>query len=97
MANAGPIGSYNYAYMAAAATLVVRTGPGILHAITINDPTTNSVVTVYDNGAASGQKIATIDASQALGSLVYDINFLTGLTIVMSAANSDITIAWSPL
>ena len=49
MANAGPMGSYNYTHLTAAEAAQVRSGPGILRSITVNDATTSAVVTVYDN------------------------------------------------
>lgn len=96
MANAGAMGSYNYVHLTAIAATQVRTGPGILRSITINDATTSAVVTVYDNTTAA-TPIAIIDAGTFMGTLQYDANFLTGLRIVISGATPDITVCWSPL
>lgn len=83
--------------IAGAATTVVKSGSGILHAITINKPIALGVITIYDNTAASGTKIATITNPAALLQqqipLVYDVNFQNGLTIVTSAGD-DITVTY---
>lgn len=77
-----------------ATTTVVKSGTGVLHSITVNT-TTAFAITVYDNTAASGTKIATIAASPAIGStFLYDVSFNTGLTIVTAGA-SDITVSYS--
>jgi hypothetical protein len=76
-----------------ATTTVVKSGKGYLNLITINT-TTAFAITIYDNTAASGTKIATIAASPAIGStFVYQGKFNTGLTIVTAGA-SDITVSY---
>jgi hypothetical protein len=84
----------NFRNIAAAATTVVKTGAGTLERIVINT-TAASTITVYDNTAGSGTKIATIAASPVIGSnFVYGALFSTGLTIVTAGA-SDITVVYS--
>jgi hypothetical protein len=85
--------------IAGAATTVVNTGAGTLYGIVVNKAVLSGVVTVYDNTAASGTKIATITNPATL--LHSQINldyrelvFRTGLTIVTSAAD-DITVVFS--
>ena len=82
---------------AAPTTTVVATGNGVLHTITFNKPVATNVVTVYNNIAASGTKVATItiSASPIPVTLTYDCAFAIGLTIVSATAASDITVAWS--
>lgn len=90
---------YNFTNIAAAASTLVRTGPGVLHAIAFNKPTATSIITVYDGLTTGGTKIATITvpaSPQASGTL-YDVAFNTGLLIVMATADSDITVSWAPL
>ncbi len=91
--------AFNYTNLAANATTVIRTGPGILHNININTKGASAnVITVYDNTAASGTKIATIDSTVAYGPLNFDVTFLTGLTIVIGTGTAaDITVSWAPL
>lgn len=87
---------YRYAHMAAAATLVVKSGPGVLHTLTLNTPTEATVITVYDNTAGSGTVIAvvTVAAGMSPGTLFLDAAFTIGCTVVMASANSDITLTY---
>lgn len=93
------IPAYNYTNLLANATTVIRTGPGVLHNININTKGLSSnVVTIYDNTAASGTKIATIDSTVDYGPLNFDVTFATGLTIVIGTGTAaDITVSWAPL
>lgn len=88
----------NYTNVASATTTAVKSGAGTLHSITVNKAVASGVITVYDNTAGSGTKIATItNPATLLHSqmfLPYGVRFATGLTIVTSAAD-DITVAWS--
>jgi hypothetical protein len=84
---------YNYQNIASATTTVVKSGAGVLKSIVINT-TAAAAITIYDNTAGSGTKIATIAASPAIGSVFeYCVAFNTGLTIVTAGA-SDITVAF---
>lgn len=73
-------------------TTVVKSGAGVLAKLTINT-TAAGAITIYDNTAASGTKIATLPASAVVGTYDYDVAFATGLTIV-TAASSDITVSY---
>jgi hypothetical protein len=84
--------NFTYKNIAAAATTVVKSGAGELKLIVVNT-TAAGAITVYDNTAASGTKIATLKASVVEGTYEYDVSFSTGLTIVTAAA-SDITVAY---
>lgn len=76
-----------------ATTTVVKTGPGIFVAVIANAVTTGTI-TIYDNTAASGTKIATIAAGVDPGSAFpYLCQFTNGLTVVTSAAD-NITVTW---
>lgn len=98
--NTGVLGGFNFVNIVAAAptTTVVKTGQGILHTITINKPVASSVITIYDNTAASGTKIGTITLPGTLlgdaFTLVYDATFATGLTITTATGASDITVTY---
>lgn len=86
-------GSYNYNNISTATTTLVKTGTGVLHAITINT-TAAAIITIYDSLLGSGTKIGTIAASPAIGSTFrFDVAFITGLTIV-TAGSSDITVSY---
>jgi hypothetical protein len=85
-----------YTNITSATTTVVKSGAGFLHAVAINLAVAAGVITLYDNTAGSGTKIATITfptpllANQML--MVYNVKFTTGLTIVTSAS-TDLTIS----
>ena len=99
-------GSFSQAYadwgssflnIAGAATTAVKSGAGILIAITFNKLVASGVVTIYDNTAASGTKIGTVTNPAVLLTtqlnLSYGLRFATGLTIVTSAAD-DLTVIY---
>lgn len=98
--NGTATGIYNYVNITAAAptTTLVKTGAGFLHALAINTPAVNGVITIYDNVAASGTKIATITQPAALTdgaqTIIYDIEFSTGLTILTATAAQDLTVSY---
>lgn len=99
--NTGTIGGYNFINITAAAptTTVVKTGQGILHTLAINNPAVDAVITIYDNTAASGTKIATITQPASLANdqpsfVLYDCTFSNGLTVVTSVAAQDITVSY---
>lgn len=89
---------YSYLNITTATTTVVKSGVGFFHLIVINKHVATGVITIYDNTAASGTKIATITTGAAILSdppldAVYDVSFTTGLTIVTSQAE-DITVSY---
>jgi hypothetical protein len=85
--------AFNYKNIAAAATTLVKTGPGVLHSVTINT-TAAATIGIFDGLTAAGTPIGTIAASPAIGSAFsFDVAFATGLTIVTAGA-SDITVSY---
>lgn len=84
-----------YKNITAAGTNVVKSGAGTLVGIINNKPVSLSSITVYDNTAASGNKIGTLTNPLALLSqqvnLLHDVAFTNGLTVVTSGSD-DITI-----
>lgn len=88
----------NYTNVLSATTTTPKTSPGLLKAIVVNKAVANGVITIYDNTAASGTKIATITHPATLLQnqyiLPYDVRFSTGLTVVTSSTD-DITIVWA--
>lgn len=83
----------SYTNMAAGATTVIKSGAGVLFAVIVNNPGTTITLTLYDNTAGSGTKIATI-ALAAGQNLSYGLNFGTGLTAVLSGT-ADVTIVYA--
>lgn len=82
----------NLTYISTATTTVVKTGAGLIHRIFVQGGTAGTIVG-YDNTAASGTIIFSLDSTSAIGS--YELNgvFATGLTIVTAAA-TKLTVAY---
>ncbi len=83
---------FSYSNITSATTTTVKSGAGFLHAITVNT-TAAGAITVYDNTAGSGTKVATLKSSVGEQTFIFDVTFGTGLTIVTAAA-SDITVSY---
>jgi hypothetical protein len=77
-------------------TTVVKSGGGWLHSITINSKgATGNTATVYDNTAGSGSVLAVIDTTAQIQTLLFDVAFQTGLTIVTANGTAgDLTISY---
>ncbi len=88
-------------------TEVVKSGSGVLRGISINNNNTGGEITIYDNTAASGTKIATIKVATPSGGLLsssglqganflsFTAEFTTGLTVVTSgSSDNDITVLY---
>lgn len=89
-------------------TTVVKSGRGIIYSICINNNATGGTITIYDNTAASGTKLATIQIGSPSGGLLntsgipssqvlspLDWVFETGLTIVTAgSASNNITVKY---
>lgn len=89
-----PVG-YGFSNLAANATTTIKTGAGVFHSISINTKGITNTATLYDNTAGSGTKIATIDTTLSQDTLIYDIAFSVGLTIVIAGGTAaDVTIAY---
>jgi len=96
---AAPSGGANYTNITTLATTVVKSGPGVLYAVTINSKgATSNTAKLYDNTAASGTTIGTLDTTSGVGGMsygIYGVNFLNGLTVVTAAGTAaDITVVW---
>ena len=89
------ISAYKYTNITGQATTTIKSGAGVLHKVCINTPAATGTITIYDNTAGSGTKIATITAYASTNPcLSYDAAFSTGLTVVTATASSDITISY---
>lgn len=91
-------GGNSYKNIAGAATTVVKSGSGYLHLVTLNTFVASATITVYDNTAGSGTKIASIVMGSAItgdapDEVMFDVAFSTGLTIVTTGA-IDITASY---
>lgn len=80
-----------YTHITTATTTAIKSGPGVLHLISVNTGAAGTA-TLYDNTAGSGTVIGIIDTTAAKDVLL-DVGFATGLTIV-TAGTSDITVSY---
>jgi hypothetical protein len=89
--------SYQFTNITSATTTTCKSGTGTLIRIVVNRKIASGVITVYDNTAASGTKIATITNPATLLDnaqvFEYSVGFDNGLTIVTSSTD-DITVVW---
>ncbi|HEV3262053.1 MAG TPA: hypothetical protein VG013_34700 [Gemmataceae bacterium] len=92
-----PTGALQYAHISTLTTTVVKSGAGYLHSIAINTKgASGNVATVYDNTTGSGTVIAVIDPTANLQTLLYDVQFSTGLTIVTATGTAaDLTVSYA--
>lgn len=91
------IGGYNYTRVTTAATTLVKTGPGVLHAIVVNKPTSTATIEADDALTNTTPVIGILGAfaaSIAPFSLTYDVAFSTGLSVTVGTATVDATIVW---
>lgn len=91
------ISGYNYTRVTTAATTLVKTGPGILHAIVVNKPTSTGTIEADDaltNTTPIIGILGAFAASIAPFTVVYDVAFSTGLSVTVAVATVDATIVW---
>lgn len=92
------ITKYKNITLAAPTTTLVKSGGGYLHAIVINNAGATGVITIYDGLTAGGTVIATITQPATLlasnATILYDVTFQTGLTIVTATAAQDLTVSY---
>lgn len=96
---ASATGGYSFLNIAAGqATTTVKSGAGTLHAIVLNSAATaTNTTTIYDNTAASGTVIGrpAVTTATVPTTLIYDLAFATGLTIITATANGgDMTVMY---
>ncbi len=89
---------YSYARMTTAATLLVKTGAGVLHAIIVNTPVANGTIELDDALTNTTPIIGKVTLPAALvnegpQTAIYDVAFTTGLSIT-TTGTMDITIAY---
>lgn len=88
---------YQKTYIATGTTTLVQTGNGVLHTITVNTIVASATIKLYDGISAVNPFAfitlpATITGDNPV-TLVYDVPFTSGLTIVTSGA-TDVTVTW---
>lgn len=87
---------YTYNNISTNTTTTVKSGPGFLHALAVNNPGASETVTLYDNTTNSGTLIATITIPAGyLGTILYDVKLTTGLTIVTAGTTAcNLTVSY---
>lgn len=93
------IGGYNYTRVTTAATTLVKTGPGVLHAIVVNKPGASATIEADDalTNTTPVIGIVTLPAtitSMAPFTMTYDVAFTIGLSVTVGTATVDATIVW---
>lgn len=83
---------FKQSYISTATTTQVKTGPGILHAIVIGE-TAAGAISVIDNTTGTTVNLASLKASIAEGTYVFNCSFDTGLRIITAGA-SKITVLY---
>ena len=88
---------YNSVNITGQSTTLVKTGAGLLHSITFNRPVATGTAKIADalTDTTPVLGLITTPANPMPVTLIYDIRFTTGLTIVTGTANQDITVAYS--
>lgn len=81
-------------------TIINGVGPstgtaGILHMVTVNNPGTSWVVTLYDNTTNSGTVVGVISPTASTPPLMYDAQLKVGLTVAATGTAGDLTILWA--
>jgi hypothetical protein len=89
------VGSYSNLTATTTGTQI-ETGTGVLYSLTFNKPVATSVVTLYDGTSTGGTVIGTITipANPQPSTIFYNVEFTTGLFVVVATAASDITISY---
>lgn len=86
---------YNYLNITTTATTLVKSGAGFLHAIVFNKPASTGTVKIDDALTDTTPVIGTITSGDALPrTVIYDLQFNNGLTIVTGTAAQDITVIY---
>lgn len=96
---AAATGGYSYLNIVAGqATTVVKASAGTLHSIVLNSAATaTNTTTIYDNATGVGTIIGkpAVTTATVPTTLIYDIAFALGLTIITATANGgDMTICY---
>ncbi|HHV58258.1 MAG TPA: hypothetical protein GXX50_10930 [Firmicutes bacterium] len=72
----------------------VKSGPGVLHAVAVNDSGSGMTLTLYDGTSTSGTVLGVIKPTAPV-TLTYDARFATGLFVVIDGTTvGDITLSF---
>ena len=88
---------YSYSNVTTAVSAPIKTSGGFLHSITFNKPVATGTVIIADVTSAFATTIIgtiTVPASPQPVTLFYDIEFASGLSLVVGTAAQDITVSY---
>lgn len=85
--------AYSFSRISTSTTTTVKSGAGKLHSVVIAGNGLAATATLYDNTAGSGTVIAALNVAGAPVTVLFDVAFATGLTVVTTGA-PDITITY---
>lgn len=91
-----PVYSKTDITLAAPTTTVIKTGAGILHSVTVTKPASTGTIKVDDAITDTNPMFGTITSPATLVpyTLIFDIAFTTGLTIITATAAQEITVTY---
>jgi hypothetical protein len=86
----------SYFHITTDATFTVKPGAGVLTTVCLNGPVATQTISIFDGTAATGAAIAviTVPTSPQPVCLLYNVNFITSLTVVTAVTPSDITVGY---
>ena len=88
-----PLANNLSAHLSANGTTAVKTGPGVLHTVTINTKGATANTLTLSDGSTT---LAVIDTTAGVGTLTYDIQFQVGLTAALASGTAaDVTISFT--
>ena len=90
----------HYTHITGAATTQVLSSPGLLKRIVINRSELSGTITIVDNTTGTTPVIGAvtfpaITLNSDIGVLEYDINVSTGIRVITTGTNLDITVVYS--
>lgn len=85
--------NYNYKNLTGTQVTQISTNMGVLHSVVVNN-TAAGAISIVDGVGGTTATIATLKASIAEGTYIFDCVFGKGLRVAI-ASNSDITLNWS--
>ena len=82
-------------HITSSGTFVIKNTPARLHKIIINDKGQGmAIINVFNNFAASGEIVASIDTTDVVGDLEFQIELDIGLTITTEGGAVDVTVVF---
>jgi len=77
----------SFVYLTAGTTLI-KTGPGIVHTVSILGAKSSSSISMYDSLTGSGTLIAQFGTGAQAVTFTFDAKFNTGLTVVIPSGDT---------